>query len=453
MQIVILAGGKGTRLLERTGELPKPMVEVGGKPLLEHHVLLGRRYGCTDFLFLTGFGAEHIRNYFGDGSRWSVRITHYVESEPLGTGGALLNAFERLEDRFLVLYGDTMLDVDLNRMMAAHSEDADATLFVHPNDHPQDSDLVEIDSNGRIVAFHPYPHPNGRHFGNLATAALYAITKNALAEWRLRHESCRMDCAKDLFPQMLARGRVLRSYRSREYIRDAGTPARLDRVRSDYAAGRPQSRAWRNPVPAVFLDRDGTLNVDRHWINSPEQLQLVPGAADAVRAINEAGYLAVVITNQPVIARGECTEAQLIQIHNRLEWLLGESHAFVDAIYYCPHHPEKGFPGERTDLKFACSCRKPAAGLLELAAKDLNIDRAGSWMVGDSLADVEAARAFGISSVLLTPDRSSTSQGASKADAEAPTLTKRAQRAPTALYASSLLDATHFILNSHSTQR
>lgn len=437
MQIVIVAGGKSTRLLERTGGLPKPMAEVGGKPLLEHHVLLGRRYGCTDFLFLTGFGADHIRNYFGDGSRWSVRIRHHIESEPLGTGGALLNAFEHLEDRFLVLYGDTMFDIDLNRMMAAHSEDTDATLFVHPNDHPQDSDLVEIDSNGRIVSFHPYPHPNGRHFGNLVTAALYAITKNALAEWRLTHESRRMDCAKDLFPEMLARARVLRGYRSREYIKDAGTPARLDRVRSDYAAGRIQSRAWRNPVPAVFLDRDGTLNVDRHWINSPEQLQLAPGAADAVRAINEAGYLAVVITNQPVVARGECTEAQLIQIHNRLEWLLGESHAFVDAIYYCPHHPEKGFPGERTDLKFACLCRKPAAGLLELAARDLNIDRAGSWMVGDSLADVHAARAFGISSVLLTPKQGSMGQGASKADAEAPTL----------------LDATHFFLNSHSIQR
>jgi D,D-heptose 1,7-bisphosphate phosphatase len=437
MQIVIVAGGKSTRLLERAAGLPKPMVEVGGKPLLEHQLLLGRRYGCTDFLFLTGFGAEHIRNYFGDGSRWSVRIRHHAESEPLGTGGALLNAFERLEDRFLVLYGDTMLDVDLSRMMAAHSEGIDATLFVHPNDHPQDSDLVEIDANGRIVSFHPYPHPNGRHFGNLATAALYVVTKNALAEWRPTYESRHVDCAKDLFPEMLARGRVLQGYRSREYIKDAGTPARLDRVRSEYAAGRVQSRAWGNPLPAVFLDRDGTLNVDRPWINSPEQLQLVPGAAEAVRAINEAGYLAVVITNQPVIARGECTEAQLTQIHNRLEWLLGESHAFVDAIYYCPHHPEAGFPGERRELRFACLCRKPATGLFELAARDLNIDRAGSWMVGDSLADVQAARAFGISSILLTADRGSMGQGASKADAEAPTL----------------LDATHFILNSHSIQR
>ncbi len=121
---------------------------------------------------------------------------------------------------------------------------------------------------------------------------------------------------------MLARGIVLQGYRSREYIKDAGIPARLDRVRAEHAEGHIQSRAWHTPVPAVFLDRDGTLNFDRHWINSPEQVELLPGAAEAVRAINESGWLAVVITNQPVIARGECTEAQLAQIHNRLEWLL-----------------------------------------------------------------------------------------------------------------------------------
>jgi histidinol-phosphate phosphatase family protein len=232
-----------------------------------------------------------------------------------------------------------------------------------------------------------------------------------------------MDCAKDLFPEMLARGRVLQGYRSREYIKDAGTPARLDRVRSDYAVGRVQSRAWRNPVPAVFLRWNGIMSVDRPWNNSPEQLQLEPGAAEAVRAVNAAGYLAIVITNQLVIARGEWTQAQLIHIHNRLEWLLGESHAFVDAIYDCPHHSEEGFPGE-----------PPAAGLLERAARDLNIDRARSWMVGDSLADIELARRFGISSVLLTPDQGSMGQGASKADAEAATL----------------LDATHLVLNRRS---
>jgi D,D-heptose 1,7-bisphosphate phosphatase len=403
MQIVIIAGGKGTRLAQSSGGLPKAMVEVGGKPLLEHQILLGRKYGMREFLLLTGFGAEYIENYCGDGSRWSVHIRYHRDSHPLGTAGAVLSAFDKLEETFIVLYGDTMLNVDLGRMQAAHKTDAAATIFVHPNDHPHDSDLVELDAHNRVLAFHSYPHPPGHYFANLVNAALYIVSKQSLRPWCAEKLplSRPLDLAKDLFPQMAAQGAPLYGYRSREYIKDAGTPERLDRVRSDYASGKIHDRSFANPLPAVFLDRDGTLNVDKHWIHSPDDIELLPGAAEAVRAINESGRLAVVITNQPVVARGECTEAELARIHNRLAWLLGESHAFLDAVYYCPHHPDRGFTGERQDLKHACSCRKPAVGLFEMAARTLNIDREKSWMIGDSAADIEAARKFGISSVLL----------------------------------------------------
>lgn len=420
MQIVVIAGGKGTRLSEHTRGLPKPMIEIGNKPLLEHQILLGKKYGFTTFLFLTGFGAEHIEKYFGDGSRWSVQIRYRRESQPLGTAGAVLGAFELLDETFFVLYGDAMLNVDLARMAAAHKADASATLFVHPNDHPQDSDLVELDTSGRVVAFHPYPHPSHCYFSNLVNAALYVISKASLAPFRPASHA--IDFAKELFPEMLKRQANLYGYRSREYIKDAGTPARLEGVRSDYSAGRIQSSSLENPSPAVFLDRDGTLNVDKRWLNSPDQLELLPGAARAVRRINESGYLAVLVTNQPVIARGECTDAQLAQIHSRLEWMLSEEHAYLDAIYYCPHHPDKGYPGERPALKTACLCRKPAPGLLELAAKELNIDHAQSWMIGDSSADIEAAHAFGIRSILLRNKDSSPYSGALQPDAEFETL-------------------------------
>jgi D,D-heptose 1,7-bisphosphate phosphatase len=132
---------------------------------------------------------------------------------------------------------------------------------------------------------------------------------------------------------------------------------------------------------------------------------LLPSAGEAVRRINEAGFLAVVITNQPVIARGECTEEDLKLIHNKLDWLLGEYNAYLDGLYYCPHHPDKGFPGERPELKFVCACRKPASGLLEQADHEMNIDRSHSWMIGDRDADVQAATAFGIRSVLVRTGR------------------------------------------------
>jgi D,D-heptose 1,7-bisphosphate phosphatase len=397
MQLVIVAGGRGARLKEMLADLPKPMVEVGGKPLLEHQVLLARKHGIRDILILTGYAAEHIERDVGDGTAWDVRIEYQRELKPLGTAGALLEARDKLDNTFVVMYGDTMVNVDLERMIAAHSAEASATLLVHPNDHPQDSDLVEMNERDEIVAFHSYPHAADANLQNLVNAALYVFSKRAIEV-----SKSPADIARQLFPALLANGEILHGYRSREYIKDAGTPERLERVRRDFQSGRVAAASFDTAVPAVFLDRDGTLNEERGWLNAPEELELLPGAAEAVRAINRSGRLAVVITNQPVVARGECSEAGLRRIHNRLEWLLGESHAYLDAIYYCPHHPDTGYPGERADLKIACTCRKPATGLLETAARELNIDVSRSWMIGDSTRDMQAAKKFGIRSVQVS---------------------------------------------------
>lgn len=157
--------------------------------------------------------------------------------------------------------------------------------------------------------------------------------------------------------------------------------------------------------PAIFLDRDGTLNFDYGWITSPSKIELLPGAGDAVRAINDAGFLAVLITNQPVIARGECTVEELTAVHDKLARLLAEAGAHLDAIYYCPHHPDRGVEGERSELKIACDCRKPAPGMLAAAAHDLKIDIGRSWMIGDSERDLGAAAAFGIRAALVASNQ------------------------------------------------
>jgi D,D-heptose 1,7-bisphosphate phosphatase len=434
MQLVIIAGGEGTRLKQRTADLQKCMVQVGGKPLIEHQILLAANHKITDILILTGFDAESIQRHFGDGARWGVTIRYHRESEPRGTAGAVIDAFNELDGVFFVVYGDTMLNVDLARMAAAHAQNPSATLFLHPNDHPHDSDLVELNESNEVAAFHPYPHAPGKYFANLVNAGLYVVSKEILRPWYTNRNahSYPLDFAKHVFPKMIAGGARVYGYVSREYIKDAGTPERLDRVRLDYCSGRIERSSLHNPVPAVFLDRDGTLNYERGWLHRPEQLELIPGAAAAVRAINEAGWLAVVVSNQPVIARGGCTETQLRSIHNKLEWLLGESHAFVNGSYYCPHHPDKGFPGERPELKIACSCRKPATGLLDLASRELNIDIARSWLVGDSARDVAAANNFGIRSALVRT-------GSSKVE--------NLETCKPDLECDTLLDATEFILN------
>lgn len=404
-QAVILAGGAGTRLRERLGDLPKPMIPIAGRPLLEHQVELCRRHGFTELIFFVHYRADLIERHFGDGTAWGVRIGYVTETQPLGTAGAVLAGLERLADRFLVLYGDTMVNVDLERLWNTHAgAGADATLFLHPNDHPLDSDLVELGADGWVTAFHHRPHPSGVWRQNLVNAALYVLEREPLREagsGLAGAGSGVLDFGRDIFPAMLVRGRRLLGYNSPEYIKDIGKPERYDRVCREFANGTIARSSLAVPQRAVFLDRDGTLIVDRDNLRNAEGLELLPGVAGAIHELNHHAWRTVVVTNQPVIAKGWCDEAELQRIHNKLETLLGLEHAFLDRIYYCPHHPDSGFAGERAELKVRCDCRKPGIGLVQRAVADLNIDLGQSWLIGDTTTDLETARRAGLRSILV----------------------------------------------------
>jgi histidinol-phosphate phosphatase family protein len=400
-QGVILAGGKGTRLRSVLGDLPKPLADVGGTPLLGHQLQLLLQHGFDDVVLLVSHGANQIRDWLAGPQRPPITVRLLDDGTRRGTAGAVLAALPELAAEFGVLYGDTMLEVDLSRFWAWHATDptAAASLFVHPNDHPQDSDLVEQTTGGDIVRFHPYPHPNGAWLPNLVNAALYILRRDALAPWR--DVKPPLDFAKDLFPRMLLAGARLRGYASPEYIKDAGTPARLDRVRRAFAAGAITRAALSHPQPGVLIDRDGTLNRDVGHLRRAEDLEVFACVGPALRRLNQSEWRAVVITNQPVLARGEADETELSRIHHRLETEVAHDHAYFDRFYYCPHHPDSGFPGEVAALKIACDCRKPAPGLILRAARDLNLDLARSWLIGDSTADLGAAEAAGVSGILV----------------------------------------------------
>ena len=400
MKAVILAGGKGSRLATRTNGLPKPLIPVAGKPLLDWQLELLARHGAKHVTVLCGYGADQVREFCGSGSRWGFQLRCISEQQPLGTAGAVIAALHELPEEFFVLYGDTMLNVDLGRMFGAHRvSGASATLFLHPNDHPQDSDLVESDEHGRIKAIHGYPHPEGVLLPNQVNAALYVLKKSALRGYAVPESP--LDFAKHVFPRMLSEGTHLHGYRSPEYIKDAGTPARLDKVEADICSGVVARGSLDVRRPAVFLDRDGTINEEVSYITRPEQLKLLPGAAQAVRIMRDAGYRIVVVTNQPVIARGDCDVADLLRIHDHMEMELSREGAFLDGIYYCPHHPDKGFKGERPEYKIECECRKPSVGMLRKAARELNLDLTASWLIGDRTGDVQTAHNAGVRSVLL----------------------------------------------------
>ncbi|MFZ4854803.1 MAG: HAD-IIIA family hydrolase [Desulfuromonadaceae bacterium] len=401
-QVVILAGGKGTRLQERLGNLPKPLIDLCGMPLLERQIRHVKHYGFNQVLVLVNYRAESIVDFCQSNDNWGLDIQCIDDGKPLGTAGSILKIYDKLEDEFLVMYGDTMLDVDLHRFYSYHSSDINsaATLFLHPNDHPHDSDLVDINDLGCITAFYPYPHDPSVFYPNLVNAALYWVRKAPLEKWRGISES-NYDFGKQLFPEMLVKGLLLRGYKSPEYIKDCGTPKRIDSVCADFLSGKIGRAVLNQEQMAVFIDRDGTINREVDHLNSADQLELLPNVERAIRRLNFSEYRICVVTNQPVVARGECSREDLHNIHNKLETLLGLEGAYFDRIFYCPHHPDKGFPNEIPELKIDCNCRKPKTGLIDTAVAELNISRSRSWMIGDSTTDILTASRAGIKSILV----------------------------------------------------
>lgn len=398
MKVVLMAGGFGTRIAKLAPNLPKPMLPICGKPILERQIECLKSQGFTDIIITVSYLKEVITDYFKDGAEFGVCIRYFEEEKPLGNAGALFLLKDELKEDFLLLNADSMFDVDFRRFVAFHNEKgALASLFTHPNSHPYDSGLLVADEQGTVVRWLTKEENREGFFKNRVNAGLHILSPKLLKE---RPEKEKIDLDRDVLRKLVGTGSMY-VYDSPEYVKDMGTPERYATVCKEFADGIVQARNLRNKQRAIFLDRDGTINRDVCFLKNIEDLELLPGAAEAIRKINESGYLAIVITNQPVIARGEVSVEELQQIHNKLETLLGAEGAYLNAIYYCPHHPDKGYAGERPEYKIKCSCRKPEPGLLIQAAKDFSIDLSASWMVGDSVKDVAAGKNAGCKTVYL----------------------------------------------------
>lgn len=412
-----MAGGKGTRIASIAGDVPKPMIRMGGKPILERQTDNLKACGITDITLVIGHLGDVIRDYFGDGTRFGINIDYFVETTPLGTAGALFK-MPQLTDDFLLLCGDVIIDIDFRRLIDFHKKhNAWATLVAHPNGHPYDSSIIVTQTLPPSV---PGGLPTDTHkvikwmnkeeerlyYKNRVNAGIEVISPLLLAEamrnYVPRHPDVpdKIDLDRDVLKPNINSGKIF-AYDTPEYIKDMGTPDRYRETERDIASGVVRQRNLMNRQKAVFLDRDGTINKYVGLVKEPEQLELIGGAAEAVRRINKSGMLAVVVTNQPVIARGDCSWDTLQETHNRLETLLGKEGAYLDAIYVCPHHPDKGFAGERAEYKRACDCRKPKPGLLLRAAEDFNIDILQSYMIGDSERDYGAGVAAGVKESIL----------------------------------------------------
>ena len=324
----------------------------------------------------------------------NIHGVHFVVEEmPLGTAGALPKIYDMLKKEFLLVYGDLFFNVDFQRMIDFHHEHGgQGTLFVHPNSHPYDSDMIVFDKNYHIKQILSKHNERPCWLHNYTNAGIYFFNKsilNVFPSWK------QIDLEKDILPHLYLYG-----YVSPEYVKDIGTVDRYYQVEADIKNHIPEHRSLKRKQKAIFIDRDGTINYKNDLVFKPEQFELFPYAADAIKLINQSEYLAIVITNQPVIARGLCSLEELDEIHAKMETDLGAQGAYLNDIFFCPHHPDKGYPEENPDYKIICDCRKPKPGMIYMAAERYNIDLSQSWMIGDTQIDYETAINAGVKPIV-----------------------------------------------------
>ncbi|MBI51980.1 MAG: D,D-heptose 1,7-bisphosphate phosphatase [Chloroflexi bacterium] len=399
MKLVIMAGGKGTRVSEISVDIPKPLIKVEGIPVLERQILLAKKYGIREIIICIGYLGQKIKDYFGDGSDWDIMISYHQEDVPLGSAGALGNLRNQLNEDFLLFYGDIIMEFNIQRMIDYHKrENSDSTLLVHPNDHPFDSDLIETNHENHITSFLLKPHNDALIYKNLVNAGVYILSPKMLS---LIPENQKSDLVSDILIRSIEEGFHLFAYNTPEYIKDMGTPIRFTQVCEDISQKKLTFMSLDSPQKAIFMDRDGVINEEVDLLHDINKIELIDGVVEAIKLINKSNFMAIVITNQPVIARNLCSLEELDDIHKKLETLLGNQGAFINAIYFCPHHPDGGFPEERKEYKIKCECRKPAPGMFFSASNEWNIKLDESYMIGDHQRDINAGKNAGLKESFL----------------------------------------------------
>lgn len=399
MKAVIVAGGKGTRIESLGKGIPKGLVKIAGKTVIEHQLDVLKRYQINDVIMCLGYKSEQITEYFADGSGFNLNIEYSIEQKALGTAGCLEKIFDKLNDDFIIIYGDVIFDINIDAFVQHHNKNNGiATLFAHPNDHPHDSDILEINQQGVVTDIYYKNDPRPEYHHNMVNAAFYILTPQIK---KYIEKDSKQDFMRDVFPRAIKDDQKLVAYITSEYIKDMGTADRFHEIESDILSGLVSTKNLAHMQKAVFLDRDGVLNEEVDQLSDPEELVLLPESQRGLSLLNRSAYLSIVITNQPMVAKGFCDIETVEKINMKLEMEFGRKGLKLDDIYYCPHHPERGFEGENPEYKIECDCRKPRIGMLQKARKRYNLAFNESFMIGDSTRDLETASRAGVTSVLV----------------------------------------------------
>lgn len=379
-QAVILVGGLGTRLGERTRTIPKPMLDVGGRPFLDTLIDELVRFDVfEEIMLLAGYKAEIIQRRYDGTARGRARLRVVLEEKPLGTAGALIHARSLLRERFVLLNGDSLFDFNLLDLIA-QANNSFAHMALRADVIGDRYGRVELEEN-RVRAFIA---PGAGATGPV-NAGVYVLDRSIIDGI----EKLPASLEQDVFPKLVADGR-LRGTSYRGYFIDIGIPDDLAR------ADRELNEKLRRP--AVFFDRDGVLNHDSGYTFDPAKLEWIEGAREAVKAVNDAGYFAFVITNQSGVARGFYEESHVVALHRFMANEMARIGAHIDAFEYCPDHPD----GTIERYRRVSDRRKPAPGMIHDLLKRFPVDLVNSLLIGDKESDLEAARAAGLKGKLFS---------------------------------------------------
>lgn len=376
MQTVIMAGGKGTRIRSLRADVPKPLMEIEGKPILAHEIDCLRRQGFTDIIITVSHLGQQIVDYFGNGQKFGVNIRYFNETVPLGNAGALFKLRSQLKDPFLLLDGDVIFNVDLQRFVDFHyAKGGLATLFAYANNHPEDCGLLVTDDNGTVLQWFTKEDVRPEWYENCVNGGLHILRPQvldridpSLVGQQADGKTITVDLDRQILKPLCATGKLF-CYKSPEYIQDMGTPQRYAGVCEDFKTGRIYTRNLQHRQKAVFLTRDGVVNCHGLSLHAAEDFTLLPGVSQAVRTLNEAGRLVIMFSALPAIPPQEA-----VTIHHKMETLLSRDGAYIDKIYNCTQPAETADPVSGGG---AVICSEK----LRQAAQTFNIDLAQSWVV------------------------------------------------------------------------
>lgn len=367
MQAVILCGGMGTRLKSVVSDVPKPMAPIGNLPFLHYIVEHLKKNNFDKFLFLTGYKSEVIETYF-DGCEFSV------ETVPLGTGGALFNAFDKLEEEFYLLNGDTFFDIDYKIFQDYVSNNSvSSAIAVFPTSNIQRYGLVDIDIDFTVKSMVEKTNLDSSIADGYINSGIYYFKKDSLSKYYKNWNKNFVSIEKEIFPQLIE-DKSLKAMPMGGLFIDIGIP-------EDYQKAQTliPERLQYLQKPALFIDRDGTMIRDGGYTFG-SNLEFIQDTLEFVKNYKEKGYYIFVVTNQAGVAKGKFTLSDVTLTNETVKECYYSKGLEIDDFIYCPFHID----GVVSEFTKKSVFRKPEAGMVLELGNKYKIDYSRSIFYGDN---------------------------------------------------------------------